>query len=78
MVKQYSNVLIILVYYNTGLSFVVLAIISAGYDNIALTKIIAESWECSNITARSNENMSAQTIIRVVNEPTVLLDWRQN
>lgn len=43
-----------MVYYNLGLIFMVLAIISIEYDNMVLIKIIAEIWEqCSFPTMKS-------------------------
>ena len=43
-IKDALQDLKILVYYNFGLIFIDLAIISIGYDNTVLTKVTAEIW----------------------------------
>ena len=48
------------VYYNLGLIFVVWVIISNSYDNIYLTKVIAENWEHTNIAKKKCERARDQ------------------
>lgn len=42
-------------YNNLGPLFVVTAIFSLSCDNAALTKVTAETWECSNITVKKSD-----------------------
>ena len=56
--------------------FIGSAIISVGYDNILLTKVLAESWELDNKIGQGKKNMNIETIQRVVNKTTVYPDYQ--
>lgn len=59
---------------NWILVLVVWAIIPVGNNSIAaLTKLIAEIWECGNITKKKTDGariVSSQETIRVLNKPS--------
>lgn len=59
-VHKAAHLWIVLVCYNLCHIFVVLDVISVGYDNIVLTKVIAGIWERSNI-ATMTSNMARST-----------------
>lgn len=55
---------IILVYYNLDLVFIGLAIVSISYDNIVLSKLLAETWECGDIRlGTKHSQMVMHTVI---------------
>lgn len=59
-------------YYILAHIFMVLAIISVGYDNMVLTKAIDEFWEHGNITTmKSNraKNTNGEVMRHFVNKP---------
>ncbi len=49
---------IILVYDNLDLVFIGLAIVSVSYDEIILSKLLAETWECRNIRLGTKDKQS--------------------